>query len=74
MLYLSRSEFENAASALGFKSATLRQWKCRKKVPGDARNRLTILFDQPFEIIDEPKPQPKSSMTLAQRAASYIKY
>ena len=73
MLCLSRSEFENAALALGFKPATLRQWKCRGKVPGDARSRLTIFFDQPFEIIDEPKPQPKGSMTLAQRAASYIK-
>ena len=73
MLCLSRSEFENAALALGFKPATLRQWKCRKKVPGDARNRLTILFDQPFEIIDEPKPQPKGCLTLAQQAARYIR-
>jgi hypothetical protein len=73
MMLLTRSEFENAALALGFKPATLRQWKCRKKVPGDARNRLTILFDQAFEIIDEPKPQPKGCLTLASMAARYIK-
>jgi len=73
MLCLSREEFENAALALGFKPATLRQWKCRKKVPADARNRLTILFDQPFEIIDEPKPQPKGCLTLAQQVARYLK-
>jgi hypothetical protein len=73
MLCLSRSEFENAALALGFKPATLRQWKHRRKVPSDAKWRMTIFFDAPFEIIDEPKPQPKGVMTLAQRAASYIK-
>jgi hypothetical protein len=43
-----------------------------RKVPGDARNRLTILFDQPFQIIDEPKPQPLGSLTLAQQAAKFI--
>jgi hypothetical protein len=73
MLLLTRSEFENAALALGYKPPVLRQWKHRKKVPGDARSRLTIFFDQPFQIIDEPKPQPKGFMTLAQRAASYIR-
>ena len=44
MLCLTRQEFENAALALGFKPATLRQWKCRRKVPGDARNRADHLF------------------------------
>jgi hypothetical protein len=73
MLCLPRQEFENAALALGFKPATLRQWKCRKKVPGDARNHLTILFDQPFEIIDEPaKPRP-GHLTLAMQAAKFIR-
>ena len=73
MLCLSRSEFENAALALGFKPATLRQWKHRRKVPSEAKWRMTIFFDAPFEIIDEPKPQPKGCLTLAQQAARFIK-
>jgi hypothetical protein len=73
MLCLSREEFENAALALGFKPATLRQWKCRKKVPAEAKWRMGIFFDSPFEIVDEPKPQPKGSLTLAQQAAKFIR-
>jgi hypothetical protein len=71
MLCLTRQEFENAALALGFKPATLRQWKHRRKVPSEAKWRMTIFFDAPFEIIDEPKPQP-CGLTLAQQAAKYI--
>jgi len=73
MLCLSREEFENAALALGFKPATLRQWKHRRKVPSEAKWRMTIFFDAPFEIIDEPKPQPKGSLTLAAQFARFIK-
>ena len=73
MLYLSRSEFEDVALTLGFKAACLRQWKHRRKIPGDAKFRLTVFFDQPFEIVDEQKPQPRGSMTLAQQAAKYIR-
>ena len=73
MLCLSREEFENAALALGFKPATLRQWKHRRKVPSDAKWRMTIFFDAPFEIIDEPKPQPRGGLTLAQQVARFIK-
>ena len=40
-------------------------------MPSDAKWRMTILFDPPFEIIDEPKPQPKGSLTLAQQVARY---
>jgi hypothetical protein len=73
MLCLTRQEFENAALALGFKPATLRQWKHRRKVPSEAKWRMTIFFDAPFEIIDEPKPQPKGTMTLAQQVARFIR-
>ena len=73
MLTLSRSEFENAALALGFKPATLRQWKHRGKVPGDAKWRMSVFFDAPFEIIDEPEPTRPQGLTLAQQAARYIR-
>jgi DNA-binding transcriptional regulator YiaG len=44
MLCLTRQEFENAALALGFKPATLRQWKHRRKVPSEAKWRMTIFL------------------------------
>jgi len=71
MLCLSRSEFENAALALGFKPATLRQWKHRRKVPSEAKWRMTIFFDAPFEIIVKPQGCGFGS-SLAQQAAKYI--
>jgi len=40
MLLLSRSEFENAASVLGIKPATLRQWRHRRAIPAAAKLRL----------------------------------
>jgi hypothetical protein len=77
MLLLTRSEFENAASALGFRSATLRQWRHRRTIPAAAKLRMTIFFDQPFEIIDAPEPQPSTKSprgsTLASLAARYIR-
>ena len=59
MLFITRSEFENAALALGFKSATLRQWRHRGKVPGDAKVRLINFFDAPFQIIPRSAPSTK---------------
>jgi hypothetical protein len=73
MLLLTRQEFENAALTLGFQRCTLRQWKHRGKVPAEAKWRMTVFFDAPFEIIDEPEPTRPQGLTLAQQAARYIR-
>jgi hypothetical protein len=77
MLLLTRVEFENAASVLGIKPATLRQWRHRRAIPAAAKLRLVYFFGQPFELIEslEPKPftRPAGSTWLADLAARYIR-
>jgi hypothetical protein len=76
MLQLTRVEFENAASALGIKPATLRQWRHRRAIPAAAKLRLVYFFGQLFEIVEslEPKPfaRPAGGTCLADLAARYI--
>ena len=77
MLLLSRSEFENAASALGFKSATIRQWRHRRAIPEAAKWQLVNFFGQSFQIADERAGptyrRPAGGTCLADLAARYIK-
>ena len=78
MLLLSRSEFENAASVLGIKPATLRQWRHRRAIPADAKLRLVYFFGQPFELVESsletrPFTRPVGGTCLADLAARYIK-
>jgi hypothetical protein len=76
MLLLSRSEFENSASALGFKPATIRQWRCRRAIPEAAKWRLVNFFGQSSQIADELAgptfTRPAGSTCLADLAARYI--
>jgi hypothetical protein len=76
MLLLTRAEFENAASVLGIKPATLRQWRHRRAIPAAAKLRLVYFFGQPFELVDSLEPQPftrpAGSTCLADLAARYI--
>jgi hypothetical protein len=77
MLLLTRSEFENAASVLGIKPATLRQWRHRRAIPAAAKLRLVYFFGQSFQIADEVGPRtftrPAGGTCLADQAAKYIK-
>ena len=77
MLLLTRSEFENAASVLGIKPATLRQWRHRRAIPADAKLRLVYFFGQSFQIADELAgptfTRPPGGTCLADLAAKYIK-
>jgi len=77
MLLLTRVEFENAASVLGIKSATLRQWRHRRAIPAAAKLRLVYFFGQPFELTESsletrPFTRPAGSTCLADLAARYI--
>ena len=76
MLLLTRSEFENAASVLGIKPATLRQWRHRRAIPADAKLRLVYFFGQPFQLVESLEPQtftkPASGTCLADLAGRYI--
>ena len=77
MLQLTRAEFENAASVLGIKPATLRQWRHRRAIPAAAKLRLVYFFGQPFELTDSLEPQtftkPAGGTCLADLAARYIR-
>jgi hypothetical protein len=78
MLQLIKVEFENAASALGIKPATLRQWRHRRAIPAAATLRLVYFFGQPFELVEsspetQPFTRPAGSTCLADLAAKYIK-
>ena len=78
MLLLTRSEFETAASVLGIKPATLRQWRHRRAIPAAAKLRLVYFFGQPFELVElsqETRPfrRPAGGTCLADLAAKYIK-
>ena len=68
MLYLTREEFRTAATTLGFKPATLRQWRHRRAIPAAAKSRLVNFFNDNFEILEAPPPIPANS-TLASLAA-----
>jgi hypothetical protein len=48
MLLLTRSEFENAASVLGIKPATLRQWRHRRAISAAAKLRLVYFLGKLF--------------------------
>ena len=71
MLYLAREEFRTAALTLGFKPATLRQWRHRRAIPAAAKHRLVNFFNDNFEIIEAPPAVPAGS-TLAALATRYI--
>ena len=73
MLLLTRSEFENAASVLGIKPATLRQWRHRRAIPAEAKLRLVYFFGQPFQLVESsletrPYTRPAGSTWLADLA------
>ena len=76
MLQLTKVEFENAASVLGIKPATLRQWRHRRAIPAAAKLRLVYFFGQPFQLVEslEPRPftRPAGSTCLADLAERYI--
>jgi len=76
MLPLTRDEVENAASVLGIKPATLRQWRHRRAIPAAAKLRLVYFFGQPFQLVESLEPQtfsrPAGSTCLADIAARYI--
>ena len=48
-LYVTREEFRTAATTLGFKPATLRQWRRRRAIPA-AKSRL-VSPASPTELI-----------------------
>ena len=73
MLYLTREEFRTAATTLGFKPATLRQWRRRRAIPAAAKFRLVYFFNDNFEILEAPPSMPANS-TLASLAARYIRW
>jgi hypothetical protein len=77
MLLLTGSEFENAASVLGIKRVTLRQWRHRRAIPAEAKLRLVYFFGQPFQLVESLEPQrftrPPGGTCLADLAAKYIK-
>jgi hypothetical protein len=43
--YVTREEFRTAATTLGFKPATLRQWRRRRAIPAAAKSRLVYFFN-----------------------------
>ncbi len=45
-----------AATTLGFKPATLRQWRRRRAIPAAAKSRLVYFFNDNFEILEAPPP------------------
>ena len=73
MLYLTREEFRTAATTLGFKPATLRQWRRRRAIPAAAKFRLVYFFNDNFEILEAPPSMPANS-TLASLAARHIRW
>ena len=40
-----------SATTLGFKPATLRQWRRRRAIPAAAKSRLVYFFNDNFEIL-----------------------
>ena len=60
-------------TTLGFKPATLRQWRRRRAIPAAAKSRLVYFFNDNFEILEAPPPIPANS-TLASLAARYIRW
>src|ERR1700730_4369082 len=77
MLYLTRAEFENAASVLGIKPATLRQWRHRRAIPAAAKLRLVYFFGHSFVLAESsletrPFKRPAGSTCLADLVAGYI--
>ena len=58
MFYVIREEFRTAATTLGFKPATLRQWRRRRAIPAAAKFRLVYFFNDNFEILEAPPPIP----------------
>jgi hypothetical protein len=77
MLYLTRAEVENAASLLGIKPATLRQWRHRRAISAAAKLRLVYFFGQPFELTESSLEtrsfkRPAGSPCVADLAAGYI--